>query len=78
MRRPRPGLQHYGQLDPICNTRSIRVAVDARMALVLLIGAPMRIRKSNLANSPSAADKIFESLRRAVISGTLKDGDHRP
>ena len=35
----------------------------------------MRIKKSNLGDSPSAADKIFESLRRAVISGALKDGD---
>jgi DNA-binding GntR family transcriptional regulator len=35
----------------------------------------MRIKKSNLGDGPSAADKIFESLRRAVISGTLKDGD---
>jgi DNA-binding GntR family transcriptional regulator len=35
----------------------------------------MRIKKSNLGHSPSAADKIFESLRRAVISGALKDGD---
>jgi hypothetical protein len=44
--------------------------VDARMALALFIAESMRIKKSNLANSPSAADKIFESLRRAVISGT--------
>jgi DNA-binding GntR family transcriptional regulator len=35
----------------------------------------MQIKKSNLGHSPSAADKIFESLRRAVISGVLKDGD---
>lgn len=35
----------------------------------------MRIKKSNLGASPSAADKIFESLRRAVISGALEDGD---
>ena len=35
----------------------------------------MRIKKSNLGDSPSAADKIFENLRRAVISGALKDGD---
>jgi DNA-binding GntR family transcriptional regulator len=40
-----------------------------------LIEEAMRIKKSNLGNSPSAADKIFESLRRAVISGALKDGD---
>jgi len=35
----------------------------------------MQIKKSNLGESPSAADQIFESLRRAIISGTLKDGD---
>ena len=35
----------------------------------------MQIRKSNLGSSPSAADQIFESLRRAIISGALKDGD---
>lgn len=49
--------------------------MDVLVASVLLIEEPMRIKKSNLADSPSAADKIFESLRRAVISGTLRDGD---
>ena len=35
----------------------------------------MRIHKMNVGDAPSAADLIFESLRRAVISGALKDGD---
>ncbi len=35
----------------------------------------MRIHKINVGDAPSAADLIFESLRRAVISGALKDGD---
>ncbi len=35
----------------------------------------MRIHKVNVGNAPSAADLIFDSLRRAVISGALKDGD---
>jgi DNA-binding GntR family transcriptional regulator len=35
----------------------------------------MRIHKINVGEAPSAADLIFESLRRAVISGALKDGD---
>ena len=34
----------------------------------------MQIRKVNVGSAPSAADLIFESLRRAVISGALKDG----
>jgi len=34
----------------------------------------MRIRKVNVGEAPSAADIIFENLRRAVISGALKDG----
>lgn len=33
------------------------------------------MKKSSPGHSPSAADKIFESLRRAVISGALKDGN---
>jgi DNA-binding GntR family transcriptional regulator len=36
---------------------------------------PLRIHKLDVGAAPSAADLIFESLRRAVISGTLKDGD---
>lgn len=35
----------------------------------------MRIQKVNVGNAPSAADLVFDSLRRAVISGALKDGD---
>lgn len=35
----------------------------------------MRIQQIDVGESPSAADLIFESLRRAVISGALKDGD---
>jgi DNA-binding GntR family transcriptional regulator len=35
----------------------------------------MLIHKMNVVDTPSAADLIFESLRRAVISGALKDGD---
>ncbi len=35
----------------------------------------MSIRKLNVGDTPSSADLIFESLRRAVISGALKDGD---
>jgi DNA-binding GntR family transcriptional regulator len=35
----------------------------------------MRIHKIDGGDAPSVADRIFESLRRAVISGTLKDGD---
>jgi len=35
----------------------------------------MRIHKVNVGNAPSAADLVFDSLRRAVISGALKDGD---
>jgi DNA-binding GntR family transcriptional regulator len=34
----------------------------------------MQIRKVNVGEAPSAADLIFESLRRAVISGALVDG----
>jgi DNA-binding GntR family transcriptional regulator len=34
----------------------------------------MRIRKVNAGSGPSAADIIFERLRRAVISGALQDG----
>ena len=34
----------------------------------------MQIRKVNVGNAPSAADVVFENLRRAVISGALKDG----
>jgi DNA-binding GntR family transcriptional regulator len=34
----------------------------------------MPIRKVNVGEAPSAADIVFESLRRAVISGALKDG----
>jgi DNA-binding GntR family transcriptional regulator len=34
----------------------------------------MQIRKVNVGDAPSAADVIFENLRRAVISGALKDG----
>ena len=35
----------------------------------------MRIDKLDVGDAPSAADLIFENLRRAVISGALKDGD---
>ena len=35
----------------------------------------MQIHKMNVGDAPSAADLVFESLRRAVISGALKDGD---
>jgi DNA-binding GntR family transcriptional regulator len=35
----------------------------------------MRIQKVNVGSAPSAADLVFDSLRRAVISGALKDGD---
>jgi DNA-binding GntR family transcriptional regulator len=35
----------------------------------------MRIHKIDVGDAPSVADLIFESLRRAVISGALKDGD---
>lgn len=35
----------------------------------------MRIPKVNVGDAPSAADLVFDSLRRAVISGALKDGD---
>lgn len=35
----------------------------------------MRIQKVNIGDAPSAADLVFDSLRRAVISGALKDGD---
>jgi DNA-binding GntR family transcriptional regulator len=35
----------------------------------------MRIHKMNVGDAPSAADLVFDSLRRAVISGALKDGD---
>ena len=35
----------------------------------------MRIDKMNVGDAPSAADLVFDSLRRAVISGALKDGD---
>ena len=35
----------------------------------------MRIHKINVGDAPSAADLVFDSLRRAVISGALKDGD---
>ena len=34
----------------------------------------MQIRKVNVGSAPSAADVVFESLRRAVISGALEDG----
>ena len=34
----------------------------------------MQIRKVNVGNAPSAADIVFENLRRAVISGALEDG----
>lgn len=35
----------------------------------------MGIHKIDVGDAPSVADRIFESLRRAVISGALKDGD---
>lgn len=35
----------------------------------------MRIQKVNVGDAPSAADLVFDNLRRAVISGALKDGD---
>jgi DNA-binding GntR family transcriptional regulator len=34
----------------------------------------MKIRKVNVGAAPSAADVVFENLRRAVISGALEDG----
>jgi DNA-binding GntR family transcriptional regulator len=35
----------------------------------------VRIHKIDVGDAPSVADLIFDSLRRAVISGALKDGD---
>ena len=35
----------------------------------------MLIQQVNVGDGPSAADLVFDSLRRAVISGALKDGD---
>lgn len=34
----------------------------------------MRINKVDIGNAPSAADVVFDNLRRAIISGELEDG----
>jgi DNA-binding GntR family transcriptional regulator len=35
----------------------------------------MRIHRLDADDAPSAANRTFESLRRAVIPGALKDGE---